>query len=98
MTFVRQTVVETTLHAALAGRPCAEDWTMGGFDATLADRTAESSTGSWANQPLSWTAPHGAQLVASPVVADGVAVDAAMDGNVNGLSASPCGVQWKILA
>src|SRR3569623_1933983 len=71
---------------------------MGGCDATLAHRTAERSSGTWANQTWSWTAPHGAQLGASPVVADGVAVGAAMDGNVYGLRASTGGVLWQVVA
>jgi len=98
MTHARHIVVVTALLSALAGRAVADDWTMGGYDASLAHRTAERSTGSWSSQPWSWTAPHGAQLVASPVVTDGVAVVAAMDGNVYGLAASNGRLLWQFTA
>jgi len=98
MTHVRHILVATALLAASGGHAFADDWSMGGFDASLAHRTAERSSGTWANQPWSWTAPHGAQLVASPVVVDGVAVVAAMDGNVYGLSASGGRLLWQFSA
>jgi len=91
-------VIATVLLTASAGRALADDWTMGGFDASLAHRTAERSSGAWSSQPWSWTAPHGAQLVASPVVADGVAVVAAMDGNVYGLGATTGRALWQFAA
>lgn len=98
MTQARHILVVTALLSASAGRAFADDWTMGGFDPSLAHRTAERSNGTWASQPWTWTAPHGAQLVASPVVADGVAVVAAMDGNVYGLAATSGRLLWQFSA
>lgn len=98
MTCVRNIFLATALLSLSAPGAWADDWTMGGFDPSLAHRTAERSSGAWANQPWSWTAPHAAQLVASPVVADGVTVVAAMDGQVYGLSAGSGRVLWQFSA
>jgi len=95
MTYARHMVIATVLLTASAGRAFADDWTMGGFDASLAHRTAERSTTSFSNQPWSWTAPHGAKLIASPVAADGVLVVPAMDGTVYGLAATSGRLLWQ---
>lgn len=68
---------------------------MAGFDPSLGHRSGERSDATFPDAPWSWTAPQSAQLVASPVVADGVIVVGAMDGNVYGLAATTGRPLWQ---
>jgi outer membrane protein assembly factor BamB len=76
----------------------ADDWPTPGLDAAHGRLSAEISGGGFSDGRWSFAPTSGARAVASPVVADGFAVIAYLDGGLVGLRADSGAATWQTAA
>ena len=81
---------------ALAAPARADDWATLGLDATRARLSAERSGTTFTDGKWSFAPSGDAGALASPVVADGFVVSAALDGSLTALAADTGQLVWQV--
>ncbi|MES1165266.1 MAG: PQQ-binding-like beta-propeller repeat protein, partial [Verrucomicrobiota bacterium] len=90
--------------ALAAGALCAprvaqaDDWATLGLDGGRSRLAAERSGASFSDGRWMFAPKGGARVLSSPVVADGFAVSADLDGNVSALHADSGALAWRVAA
>ena len=74
----------------------ADDWPTPGLDAAHTRLAVERSGAGFADGRWSFAPPAGAGALASPVVSDGYAVSATIDGTVRALAADTGALAWQV--
>jgi outer membrane protein assembly factor BamB len=82
---------------AVAAPARADDWPTPGLDAAHTRLTVERSGAAFADGRWSYAPAGGAGALASPVVADGYAVSATVDGTVRALAADTGTIAWQVM-
>jgi hypothetical protein len=82
---------------SLAGPARADDWPTPGLDAAHSRLAVERSGAAFADGRWTLVPATAAGALASPVVADGFAVSAALDGTVRAVAAESGTVAWQVM-
>jgi outer membrane protein assembly factor BamB len=84
------------LAALGAGAARADDWATPGLDAAHGRLSAERSGAAFSDGRWSYASQNAGRALASPVVSDGFAVTADLDGNVSALQADTGQPVWRV--